>query len=78
MAVAFDRLDLEVVVARCFVENDRSRRAIETYVEAAGGRHEGRLRNDAFDGSEPRDVHRYAVTREEWRGSDAADRPVDY
>jgi RimJ/RimL family protein N-acetyltransferase len=78
MAVAFDRLDLDVVVARPFVENDRSRRAVETYVEAAGGRHEGRVRNDAFDGSAPRDVHRYSVTREEWRGSAAADRTVDY
>jgi RimJ/RimL family protein N-acetyltransferase len=78
MAVAFGRLDLDVVVARCFVENDRSRRAIEKYVEAAGGRHEGQLRNDAFDGTGPRDVHRYSVAREEWRESAAAERPVDY
>lgn len=78
MTVAFDHLDLDVVVARCFVENERSRRAIEKYVEAAGGRHEGRLRNDAVDGSGPRDVHRYSVAREEWRGSAAADKAVDY
>jgi RimJ/RimL family protein N-acetyltransferase len=78
MAVAFDRLDLDVVVASCLVANDRSRRAIEKYVEAAGGRHEGRLRNDAFDGTTPHDVHRYSVTREEWRDSAAAERTVDY
>jgi len=78
LAVAFERLDLETVVARCFVENERSRRAIEKYVEAADGRHEGRLRNDAHDGDEPRDVHRFSVTRSEWRGSSAADATVDY
>lgn len=76
--VAFDRLDLEVVVAQRFVGNDRSRRSIDKYVEAAGGRYEGRLRNEAFDGTDPRGVHRYSVAREAWQGSAAADRPVDY
>jgi RimJ/RimL family protein N-acetyltransferase len=78
MAVAFDRLDLEVVSVRCMVDNERSRRAIEKYVEAAGGRHEGRLRNDVHDAGTPHDVHRFSVTREEWRDSEASGRVAEF
>jgi RimJ/RimL family protein N-acetyltransferase len=78
MAVAFDRLDLEVVSVRCMVDNERSRRAIETYVEAAGGRHEGRLRNGVHDDGEPRDVHRFSVTRAEWRDAGAPAPSVEF
>ena len=50
----------------------------ETYIEAAGGRREGRPRNDAVDGTAPHDVHCYSVTREERRNPTAAERTVDY
>lgn len=65
MALTFDVLDLDLVVVRHFVGNDRSRRAIERYVAAHGGRHEGRLRNE-YAGDEVRDVRRYSVSRAEW------------
>ncbi|WP_132059465.1 GNAT family N-acetyltransferase [Halorussus amylolyticus] len=68
MEVAFDRLDLEVVAVTHHDGNDKSRRAIEKYVERFGGRHEGLLRN--FHAGEadpdPVDAHRYTVSREEW------------
>ena len=66
-ALAFDALHLEVVSVAHDPENDNSRRAIEEYVEALGGRREGRLRNDIVIDDEPRDVVQYSVTAEEWR-----------
>lgn len=74
MHVAFDRLDLELVSVTAHVDNERSNRAVETYVSAHGGRREGVLRNfHAFDG-EPVDCYRYTVAREEWleSGSDVS------
>jgi RimJ/RimL family protein N-acetyltransferase len=68
MALAFDVLDLDLVAAICYTENDRSRRAIEKYVDAAGGRHEGVLRNWVVDDDgEVHDVHRFTVSQAEWR-----------
>jgi len=47
-------------------DNEKSRRAIEKYVEAHGGTYEGLIRNELVrDGDGPADVHRYSVTREE-------------
>ena len=66
MAVTFDRLDLEVVAVNHQVSNEKSKRAIEKYIERFGGQHEGRLRNGGFDADGPVDVHRYTVTREQW------------
>ena len=65
--VAFDRLDLELVAVTHQAGNEQSRRAIEKYVEALGGRHEGRLRNRGVHGGEPVDLHRYTISREEYR-----------
>ncbi|WP_101294702.1 GNAT family N-acetyltransferase [Halegenticoccus soli] len=68
MEVAFDRLDLELVAVSHHVENRKSRRAIERYVEAHGGRLDGTFRNFlAFADGEVADVDRYTVTREQWR-----------
>jgi len=43
LSVAFDRLDLELVVAVHIDGNEKSRRAIAKYVERYGGRYEGHL-----------------------------------
>jgi RimJ/RimL family protein N-acetyltransferase len=65
--LAFERLDLEVVGVTCHEDNEKSRRAIEKYVEAHGGTYEGLIRNELVrDGDGPADVHRYSVTREEY------------
>ena len=65
--MAFDRLDLEVVAVTHHADNENSRRAIEKYVEAHGGRCEGRLRNWVPYGDEVADEYRYTITREEYR-----------
>ncbi|WP_129113230.1 GNAT family N-acetyltransferase [Halegenticoccus tardaugens] len=66
--VAFDRLDLEAVTVCHHVENRKSRRAIERYVEAYGGEREGTFRNVlAFADGTAVDADRYAITREGWR-----------
>lgn len=66
MRVAFDRLDLEAVAVTCHAENEKSRRAIRKYVEAAGGREEGLLRNHIRYRDGVADSYRFTVTREEW------------
>jgi RimJ/RimL family protein N-acetyltransferase len=69
MEVAFERLDLDLVAVSHLDGNEKSRSAIEKYVSAHGGRREGLLRNwDAVDG-EPRDLHRYTVSRAEYLGA---------
>lgn len=69
LEVAFERLDLEVVVVSLQVGNERSRRAVEKYVSTYGGRHEGLLRNVAVDDGGPIDQHRYTIAREEYRAA---------
>jgi RimJ/RimL family protein N-acetyltransferase len=67
LELAFDRLDLELVGASHQVGNERSRRAIEKYVERFGGQHDGVLRNFVPKGEEVRDLHRYTISREQYR-----------
>jgi ribosomal-protein-alanine N-acetyltransferase len=69
MEVAFERLDLEVVAVTHHADNDRSRRAIEKYVDAHDGRCEGRLRNWVPYGEEVADEYRYTITHEEYRAA---------
>ncbi|SFG44122.1 Acetyltransferase (GNAT) domain-containing protein [Halopelagius inordinatus] len=45
MHLAFERLDLGPVAVGVAAENDRSRRAVEKYIDAAGGRFEGVVRH---------------------------------
>jgi RimJ/RimL family protein N-acetyltransferase len=68
--VAFDDLDLEVVAVSHLPENDRSRRAVEKYVDRLGGRREGHLRNaiEFADGS-VHDEIRYTISQAEWRAA---------
>ncbi|ELY33642.1 N-acetyltransferase GCN5 [Natrialba magadii ATCC 43099] len=66
LELAFDRLDLELVAVAHDPENDKSRRAIEKYVDRFGGRKEGRLRNKVVIDDEPRALVQYSISREEW------------
>ncbi|MFC7226712.1 GNAT family N-acetyltransferase [Salinirubellus salinus] len=68
MGVAFERLDLECVAVTCAVGNENSYRAISEYVERAGGREEGVLRNHERYPDGPADVYRFTVTAEEREG----------
>ncbi|WP_089784782.1 GNAT family N-acetyltransferase [Natronobacterium haloterrestre] len=65
--LAFDRLGLETVAIGYEDGNKRSERAIEKFVESAGGQYDGRLRNWTPIGDRIADHHRYTVTREEFR-----------
>jgi RimJ/RimL family protein N-acetyltransferase len=67
MELAFERLDLDCVAVTHHADNENSRRAIERYVEAHGGRCEGRLRNWVPYGDEVADEYRYTVTQAEYR-----------
>lgn len=71
--LAFERLDLQAVAVAHDPDNEKSRRAIERYVDRFGGQREGTFRNIAADEDGPVDQVRYTVTREEW----AANRPAD-
>ena len=72
MALAFDRLDLEVVVIEAHVDNENSNRAIQRYVGRHGGRREGLLRNWRADGGNPVDCYRYTVSRDEYQANPPA------
>lgn len=74
--LAFDRLDLDVVVVSHLPENEASRRAVERYVDRFGGRRAGRLRNEVVDATgDVHDVVRYSIAADEWRAAVADDRP---
>jgi len=79
MRVAFEWLDVGAVSPGCVDDNERSRRAIEKYVDRFGGRYEGCLRNHVHDRStdEPRDMHRWTVAREEYEAAIADGAGVD-
>lgn len=66
MALAFDRLDLELVAITAQVENDRSNRAICRYAEDHGGGRDGLLRNWRVQDGEPIDLYRYTVSSAEY------------
>lgn len=61
--LAFDSLDLELVSIGHEEGNDRSKRAVEKFVDAVGGRYDGVLRNWTPIGDDIVDHHRYTVTR---------------
>ena len=72
MEIAFERLHLELVAVTHDAGNEKSRRAIEQYVERFGGRHDGLIRNAEVDGDgTPVDQHRYSISREEYLGTTA-------
>lgn len=67
--LAFDRLDFELVTAGHNEGNERSKRAIEKYVERFGGQYDGVLRNWVPMGEAVDDLHRYTITREAWESN---------
>jgi len=67
MEIAFERLDLEVVAVTHHVDNEKSQRAIEKYVEAHGGQRDGLLRNWIPYDDDVADEYRYTVTRDEYQ-----------
>ena len=73
--LAFDRLDLDLVSVEHQAGNEKSRRAVEKYVDRFGGRHEGVLRNGLESDDGPVDAHRYSIAQAEWREAVAADAP---
>ncbi|PSP81387.1 GNAT family N-acetyltransferase [Halobacteriales archaeon QS_1_68_20] len=77
-ALAFDRLDLDVVSVSHDPGNDKSRPAIEKYVDRFGGRKEGRLRNFHEDDDGPVDQVRYSVSQEEFRENRPEDLGVTF
>ena len=66
LSVAFDRLELELVVAVHLDGNEKSRRAITKYIERHGGQYEGLLRNWLPLSDTVADAHRYSISREEY------------
>lgn len=66
--LAFDRLDLGVVTADHRAGNDRSRRALEKFVDEHGGQCDG-VRRDAPTPGEVETRRRYSVTRGEYRAA---------
>ncbi len=64
--LAFERFDLDLVAVTYIDENERSKRAIERYVERFGGRYEGLLRNWLAVDGEVFDCHRYSIHRDEY------------
>lgn len=67
LAVAFEDLELELVVAAHVDGNEKSRRAIARYVDRYNGQYEGLLRNWLAMADDVVDVHRYTISREEYR-----------
>ncbi|NHN48369.1 GNAT family N-acetyltransferase [Halostella sp. JP-L12] len=65
--LAFDRFDLDVVAVEHQAGNEKSRRAIEKYVDRFGGTYDGTFRNWAVKAGEARDQRRYTIRREDYR-----------
>jgi RimJ/RimL family protein N-acetyltransferase len=70
LELAFERLDLDLVAVPVQDGNDRSRRAVERYIESYGGQYDGVIRNSTVrpDGTII-DHHRYTVTQKQFRES---------
>lgn len=65
--LAFDRLDLEVVTLGYDDGNERSKAAIESFVERVGGQYDGVRRNATPRGDDVVDAYSYSVTCEQYR-----------
>jgi RimJ/RimL family protein N-acetyltransferase len=79
VALAFDRLDLDVVTVWTAIANDKATRAIEKYVDRLGGRQDGTLRNFVVnDNAEPVDVHHYSISQAEWREAVGDEHGVEF
>lgn len=68
--LAFDTLELDLVAIPVEDGNEKSRRAVETYIAPYNGQYDGLIRNATTrpDGRTI-DHHRYTITREQYRDS---------
>lgn len=74
LALAFDWLDLRLAVIEHYAPNERSKQAVERYVDRYNGTQEGVFRQWIVDGDEIYDQHRYSITHEEYQQAvDAGD-----
>lgn len=64
--VTFDHLDLGMVAVTYIDGNEKSKRAIEKYVDQYGGQYEGLLRQWLAVDGEVFDCHRYTISRSEY------------
>lgn len=70
LAVAFERLELEIVTVTCETGNENSKKAIEKYIDTYGGQRDGILRHYAVDSDgEPLDYHNYSILKEQYRAN---------
>lgn len=72
LAVGFEHLDLDTIVVTTMDGNEKSKRAIEKYVEAHGGQYEGLLRSFVVEDIKTggaADVHRFSVTQKEFEAN---------
>lgn len=81
--LTFEQYDLDAYYTTCAASNDPSRRMIEKYVEAYGGRHEGLLRqHSARPNGDVTDQHRFTIVRNEYEaatdGRETFDFEVDW
>lgn len=67
LQLAFDRLGLGVVDVGHDPRDEQSKRAIEKYVDRYGGQSDGVFRNWESGDDGPVDIHRYSVSKREWR-----------
>ena len=69
MKLAFETLDLELVAVGYNEGNERSKRAIEKYVDKFNGQYDGVIRNRVPMEEKIHDFHRYTVTREQYNAT---------
>ncbi len=71
LELAFERLDLECIVVFVRVDNDRSLRAVERYVDRFGGSRDCVCRNELLTAAgDPVDAVRYAITHDAYADAD--------
>lgn len=69
--LVFSHFELEVVEIACLVSNEYAKRAIEDYIDEFGGHYVGVLHNEVVpDDGEPKDCHRFTITRSEYLESE--------
>lgn len=78
LEIAFQDVGMEVMIADAVEGNERARELFQRGVESFGGQYDGVLRNRLPTADGVKDVHRYTVTREQYRetmglGDDGAD-----
>lgn len=72
--LALVRFDLDLVAVAHMDGNQKSKRAVEKYVDRFGGQHEGLLRNwQVNDDGSVVDMHRYTITQDQYTEAAAMD-----